>query len=73
MVMIKIWYIFTIKNINESLWDKPKPFFLGYSFYKTLYYLMSNESILSIISSDAKLMGHIIIDIVLINDNVYHY
>ena len=63
--------IFSIKNTDDPLWDEPKPSLLGYSFYKLepVAYLMNNESTLSIISSDGKLMGHIIIDIVPIDDN----
>ena len=63
--------IFSIKNTDDPLWDEPKPSLLGYSFYKLepVAYLMSNESNLSIISSDGKLMGHIVIDIIPIDDN----
>jgi hypothetical protein len=63
--------IFSIKNTDDPLWDEPKPSLLGYSFYKLepVAYLMSNESTLSIISSNGELMGHIIIDIVPIDDN----
>ena len=63
--------IFSIKNTDDPLWDESKPSLLGYSFYKLepVAYLMSNESTLSIISSDAKIMGQIVINIVPVDDN----
>ncbi len=63
--------IFSIKNTDDPLWDESKPSLLGYSFYKLepIAYLMSNESTLSIISSDAKIMGQIVIDVVPVDDN----
>ena len=63
--------IFSIKNTDDPLWDESKPSLLGYSFYKLepVAYLMSNESTLSIISSDAKIMGQIVINIIPVDDN----
>ncbi|MCQ2818408.1 MAG: hypothetical protein MJ252_14165 [archaeon] len=67
--------ILNLKNVDDPLWDEPKPSVLGYAFYKMepLIYLMSNESSLSIINPDGIVQGEIDIDLIPHDDKGNEY
>ena len=60
-----------IKNEDDPLWDEGKPILLGYVFYKLepVAYLLSNKSLLPILSPDGNVMGKLEMDIIPHNEN----
>ena len=63
--------ITTLPKEEDPLFDKPKQTLLGYAFYKLepLAYLMSNCSIIPIISVNGQAEGTITIDVVPVDEN----
>ena len=64
-----------LKKEDDPLWDEGKPVLLGYAFYKLepVSYLMSNQSIISIVSPNGTVVGKIEIDIIPHDENGNEY
>jgi hypothetical protein len=64
-----------IKKEEDPLWDEAKPVLLGFAFYRLepVSYLMSNESQISIVSSNGDVMGKMEVDIIPHDENGNEY
>ena len=60
-----------LKKEDDPLWDEGKPVLLGYAFYKLepVAYLMSNQSVISIVAPNGSVVGKIEVDIVPHDEN----
>jgi predicted transcriptional regulator len=65
----------TLKKEDDPLWDESKPVLLGYAFYKLepVSYLMSNQSVISIVSPNGNVVGKIEVDIIPHDENGNEY
>ena len=64
-----------LKKEDDPLWDEGKPILLGYAFYKLepVSYLMSNQSVISIVSPNGNIVGKIEVDIIPHDENGNEY
>ena len=64
-----------LKKEDDPLWDEGKPTLLGYAFYKLepVSYLMSNQSVISIVSPNGNVVGKIEVDIIPHDENGNEY
>jgi hypothetical protein len=64
-----------LKKEDDPLWDEGKPQLLGYAFYKLepVAYLMSNQSVISIVSPNGNIVGKIEVDIIPHDENGNEY
>ena len=64
-----------LKKEEDPLWDEGKPVLLGYAFYKLepVSYLMSNQSVISIVSPNGSVVGKIEVDIIPHDENGNEY
>ena len=64
-----------LKKEDDPLWDEGKPVLLGYAFYRLepVSYLMSNQSLISVVSPNGEVVGKIEVDVIPHDENGNEY